>query len=76
MVSKSDQIRALRERRFAEPAKPEPVRNAIKLSVTHKADNTNASRQARWRAAHLEISRERTRERMRKRRAAAKEPTS
>lgn len=75
-MSKSDQIRALRERRYeAIPA------GAIKREVdkvtgiteaVNKAGpliNNNAAHQAKWRVANLELNRQRARDGMRKRRA-------
>lgn len=79
MISKSDQIRLLRERRFEEAQAPmRDVKRQID-TVTGIADvvnkaasliNSNAAHQAKWRLANLELNRQRARDGMRKKRAA------
>lgn len=78
-MSKADQIRALREMRYAEmqqqaSVEQEPVINVIN-TVTDKEDvllTSNADRQAKWRKANAALNRERARDGMRKKRAEAK----
>lgn len=80
MLSKSDQIRALRERRFVEAQTvPSAIKRQIGVGIAtavNKAKpnliNTNAEYQAKWRAANPELNRQRAREGMRKKRTAEK----
>jgi hypothetical protein len=60
----SDQIRALRERRYEEIM--------AKVDVINTVNNTGTKRQAKWRAANIELNRQRAREGMRKKRASNK----
>lgn len=81
-MSKADQIRALRERLYAESQR-NAVNNAqVSRPVSNKPSeteplviNTNVRRQREWRTRNLELNRQRARDGMRKRRAAAKEST-
>jgi len=77
-ISKLDQIRALRERRFDNSQKPaKPVNNIINSTpATSKrtGGKSNAQRQAKWRADNPDTNRERARNGMRKKRAAEKHP--
>jgi len=60
----SDQIRALRERRYEEVH--------ARVDVINASVNNATQRQAKWRAANIELNRQRAREGMRKRRAEKK----
>jgi hypothetical protein len=77
MVSKSDQLRALREQRFEALQKRQAVNkhNAEPAPSLLTTDRKEYMRQAqtKWRDANPDINRQRAREGMRKRRAAAKE---
>jgi hypothetical protein len=72
-MSKIDQLRALREAKFARQAKPKAERlvEAKAALITPKPlltkpAKTNATRQAKWREANIETQRERSRSSMRK----------
>jgi len=79
-LSKLDQIRALRERRFAERTAPDatnellyggPAGGGMSANVNKGGLLTrNADHQAKWRKANPELNRQRAREGMRKLRAA------
>jgi hypothetical protein len=82
-MSKVDQLRAMRERRFEEKhSEPPPkpirlkkakaiVRPAVNKDVNKEAPliNANVEHQAKWRKANTELNRERARNGMRQRRA-------
>jgi hypothetical protein len=78
MVSKSDQLRALREQRFEAIQKRQAVNKrsaaepAPSLLTTDRKEYMRQA-QTKWRDANPDINRQRAREGMRKRRAAAKE---
>lgn len=77
-LSKSDQIRALRERQHEQRSKviiSEIADVTGIVEVVNKAANlinSNAAYQAKWRLANLETNRQRARDGMRKRRAELK----
>jgi hypothetical protein len=81
-LSKLDQIRALRERRFAERAAPvssvELLYGGAPGGMVATVNNTkqplltsSAERQSKWRKANPDINRQRAREGMRKLRAGS-----
>ncbi len=82
-MSKSDQIRALRELQFEQrrraQAKASPLDKLITLTKPAKPSVINAirksvaERQAKWRAENSETNRQRARDGMRKRRASKKD---
>jgi hypothetical protein len=81
MASKADQIRALRERQYADVQRQTlaPVNKQNQVNKPQPnlltANRTEYMRRAqtKWRAANPELNRQRAREGMRKRRASAKE---
>ena len=79
-MSKVDQIRALRERRYQEEASRLAHATATPLSIAVNGVinlvNNVTRRQAKWRSANLETNRQRARNGMRKRRASKKDNAS
>lgn len=81
MTSKTDWLREMRERKFAEARKQEPAEKADTVNKVNKIVTvnkggvalltSNAKHQAKWRQANTELNRQRAREGMRKFRQVA-----